>query len=58
MFLMNNVFIPYLDKFVLPFIDDILVYSKNEQEHEEKFLVVLQALRDHRLSSKFSKCEF
>ena len=47
MCLMNSIFIPYFDKFLLVFIDDILVYSNNEQEHEEHLRVVLQTLRDH-----------
>lgn len=55
---MNIVFNPYLDRFMLVFIDDILVYSRNEQEHEENLWVVLQTLRDHRLYEKISKCEF
>jgi hypothetical protein len=47
-----------LDKFVMVFIDDILVYSKSTDEHEEHMRVVLQRLRDHQLYAKFSKCEF
>jgi hypothetical protein len=47
-----------LDKFVVVFIDDILVYSKNEEEHSEHLRIVLQRLRDHKLYAKFSKCEF
>ena len=58
MYLMNKVFIEYLDKFVVVFIDDILVYSKNEEEHEEHLRLVLQKLRKHQLYTKFSKCEF
>jgi hypothetical protein len=58
MYLMNSVFIPELDKFVVVFIDDILVYSKNEDEHTEHLHIVLQRLRDHRLCAKLSKCEF
>jgi hypothetical protein len=58
MYLMNLVFMPELDKFVVVFIDDILVYSKNEDEHTEHLHIVLQRLRDHRLYAKFSKCEF
>jgi hypothetical protein len=58
MYLMNNVFMDYLDKFVVVLIDDILVYSQNEQEHEEHFRKVLQRLRDCRLYAKLSKCEF
>jgi hypothetical protein len=48
----------YLDKFVVVFIDDILIYSKNEEEHEEHLRLVLQKLREHELYAKFSKCEF
>ena len=58
MYLMNKVFMEYLDKFVVVFIDDILVYSKNEEEHEEHLRLVLQKLREHQLYAKFSKCEF
>jgi hypothetical protein len=56
--LMNKVFIEYLDKFVVVFIDDILVYSRNEEEHKEQLSHVLQKLRDNQLYAKFSKCEF
>ncbi|WVZ89383.1 LOW QUALITY PROTEIN: hypothetical protein U9M48_035798 [Paspalum notatum var. saurae] len=55
--LMNSVFMDYLDKFVIIFIDDILVYSKTEAEHEEHLRLVLQRLREHRLYAKPSKCE-
>jgi hypothetical protein len=58
MYLMNSVFMPELDKFVVVFIDDILVYSKNEGEHTEHLHIVLQRLRDHRLYAKLSKCDF
>jgi hypothetical protein len=58
MYLMNSVFMRELDKFVVVFIDDILVYSKNEDEHTEHLHIVLQRLRDHRLYAKLSKCEF
>jgi hypothetical protein len=58
MYLMNSVFMIELDKFVVVFIDDILVYSKNKEEHAEHLRIVLQRLRDHRLYAKFSKCEF
>jgi hypothetical protein len=58
MYLMNSVFLDYLDKFVVVFIDDILVYSQNEQEHEEHLRKVLQRLRDCQLYDKLSKCEF
>ncbi|WVZ75502.1 LOW QUALITY PROTEIN: hypothetical protein U9M48_023548 [Paspalum notatum var. saurae] len=56
--LMNSVFMDYLDKFVVVFIDDILIYSKIEAEHEEHLRLVLQRLREHKLYAKFSKCEF
>ena len=55
---MNRIFRPYLDKFVVVFIDDILVYSKTEQEHAEHLRLVLQALRERKLYAKLSKCEF
>jgi hypothetical protein len=57
-YLMNSVFMMELDKFVVVFIDDILIYSKNEKEHAEHLRIVLQCLRDHKLYAKFSKCEF
>jgi hypothetical protein len=56
--LMNKVFMEYLDRFVVVFIDDILIYSKNDSDHEEHLRLVLQKLRDNRLYAKFSKCEF
>ena len=56
--LMNRVFHPYLDQFVIIFIDDILVYSRNAKEHTFHIEIVLQTLRDHELYAKFSKCEF
>jgi hypothetical protein len=58
MYLMNSVFMDYLDKFIVVFIDDILIYSQNEQEHEEHLRKVLQRLRDCQLYAKLSKCEF
>jgi hypothetical protein len=58
MYLMNSVFMDYLDKFVVVFIDDILIYSQNEQEHEEHLRKVLQRLRDCQLYAKLSKCKF
>jgi hypothetical protein len=58
MCLMNNVLSKFLDKFVLFFIDDILIYSKNREEHEEHLRLVLQVLREHQLYAKFSKCDF
>ena len=56
--LMNRVFSPYLDKFVIVFIDDILVYSGSPEEHEEHLWTVLQILRELQLYAKFSKCQF
>jgi hypothetical protein len=58
MYLMNSVFMAELDKFVVVFIDDILIYSKSEKDHVKHLRVVLQHLRDHKLYAKFSKCEF
>jgi hypothetical protein len=58
MYLMNSVFMDYLNKFVVVFIDDILVYSQNEQEHEEHLRKVLQRLQVCQLYAKLSKCEF
>jgi hypothetical protein len=58
MYLMNMVFMEYLDKFVVVFIDDILVYSRSEEEHEEHLPLALQKLWEHRLYAKLSKCEF
>ena len=58
MCLMNSVFSRYLDKFILVFLDDILVYSKNEEEHEEHLRLTLQLLREHQLYAKLSKCDF
>jgi hypothetical protein len=57
-YLMNSVFMPELDKFVMVFIDDILIYSKNEEEHEKHLWIILQRLREHQLYAKFSKCAF
>jgi hypothetical protein len=58
MYLMNSIFMPELDKFVVVFIDDILIYSKSEEEHAQHLRVILQWLRDHQLYAKFSKCAF
>jgi hypothetical protein len=55
---MNSVFMPELDKFVVVFIDDILIYSKNEEEHAKHLWIVLTRLREHQLYAKFSKCAF
>jgi hypothetical protein len=57
-YLMNLLFMDYLEKFVVVFTDDILIYSQNEEEHEEHLRKVLQRLRDCRLYAKLSKCEF
>ncbi|GJX23005.1 putative reverse transcriptase domain-containing protein [Tanacetum coccineum] len=56
--LMNRVCKPYLDKFVIVFIDDILIYSRNEKEHEEHLKTILELLKKEELYAKFSKCEF
>ncbi|GKG21172.1 putative reverse transcriptase domain-containing protein, partial [Tanacetum coccineum] len=56
--LMNQVCKPYLDKFMIFFIDDILIYSKNQQEHEEHLKLILKLLKKEQLYAKFSKCEF
>jgi hypothetical protein len=58
MYLMNSVFMPELDKFVMVFIDDILIYLRSMEEHEEHLRIILQRLREHQLYTKFSKCEF
>src|SRR3954471_14134528 len=56
--LMNSIFMEYLDKFVVVYLDDILIYSKNEEEHAEHVRMVLMKLRELHLYAKFSKCEF
>jgi hypothetical protein len=56
--LMNKVFMEYLEKFIVVFIDDILIYSKNDSDHKEHLRVVLQKLRDNQLYAKYSKCEY
>ena len=56
--LMHRVFQPYLDQFVIVFVDDILIYSQSEWGHEYHLRIVLQLLRDHQLYAKFSKFEF
>jgi hypothetical protein len=58
MYLMNKVFMEYLDKFVVVFIDDILIFSKTEEEREKHLRLVLEKLRSNQLYTKFSKCEF
>ena len=58
MCLMNNVLHKYLDNFVVFFIDDILIYSKTKEEHEEHLKIILQVLSEHQLYAKFSKCDF
>jgi hypothetical protein len=57
-YLMNSVFMLELDKFVVVFIDDILIYSKNEEEHAQHLRIILTRLREHQLYAKFSKCAF
>ena len=56
--LIHRVFQPYLDQFVVVFVDDILIYSQSEWEHEHHLRIVLQLLRDRQMYAKFSKCEF
>ncbi|KAL4347857.1 hypothetical protein GQ457_17G010820 [Hibiscus cannabinus] len=56
--LMNRIFKPYLDKFIVVFINDILIYSRNKDEHAQHLRIFLQTLRDRQLFAKFSKCEF
>jgi hypothetical protein len=58
MYLMNKVFMEYLDKFVVVFIDNILIFSKMKEEHENHLRLVLEKLRSNQLYTKFSKCEF
>ena len=58
MYLMNSVFMPELDKFVVVFIDDILIYSENKADHAGHLRIVLSRSREHKLYAKFSKCEF
>jgi hypothetical protein len=58
MYLMNSVFMLELNKFIMVFIDDILIYSKNLEDHVKHLHIVVQRLRDHHLYAKFSKCEF
>ena len=56
--LMNRLFTPYLDMFVIMFIDDILIYSRNEEDHASHFKIVLHTLKHRELYAKFLKCEF
>jgi len=58
MYLINSVFMPKLDKFAVVFINDILIYSKNKEEHVQHLRIVLTRLREHKLYAKFNKCEF
>ncbi|GJZ83370.1 hypothetical protein Tco_0648543 [Tanacetum coccineum] len=56
--LMNRVRRPYLDKFIIVFIDDMLIYSRNKEDHEQNLKIILELLKDQKLYAKFSKCEF
>ena len=56
--LLHRVFQPYLDQFMVVFVDDILIYSQSEEEHEDHLRIILQALKEHKLYAKFNKCEF
>ena len=56
--LMNRVFQPYVDQFVVVFIDDILVYFKDAQEHEQHLRIVMETIREKKLYAKLSKCDF
>ncbi|WVZ81083.1 hypothetical protein U9M48_028505 [Paspalum notatum var. saurae] len=58
MYMMNSMFMNELDKFIVVFIDDILIYSKSEEEHKKHLRIVLTRLREHKLYAKFSKCAF
>jgi hypothetical protein len=58
MCLMNGIFIEYLDKFVIVFLDDIIIYSKSHEENEQYLRMVLQVLREHQLYVKMRKCSF
>ena len=58
MCLMNTIFNKYVDQFVLIFLDDILIYSKTEEEHQKHLEIVLHNLREHQQYAKFKKCEF
>ena len=56
--LMHRVFQPYLDQFVVVFVDDFLINSQSEEEHEDHLRIILQVLREHQLYAKFNKCKF
>ena len=56
--LMHGIFHPFLDNFVLIFIDEVLIYSKNQEEHKEHLRIMLEMLRKNQLYAKFSKCDF
>jgi hypothetical protein len=58
MYLMKKVFMEYLDKFVVVFIDNNLIFSKNEEEHDEHLHLVLQKLKENQLYAKLNKCKF
>jgi hypothetical protein len=58
MYLMNKVFMEYFDRFMVVFLDDILIFSKNVEEHDEHLCLVLQKLRENQLYAKLNKCEF
>jgi hypothetical protein len=58
MYLMNKVFMEYLDKFVVVFINNILIFSKNEEEHDNHLHMILRKLRENQLYAKLNKCEF
>ena len=56
--LMHRLFQPYLDRFIVVFVDYILIYSKSEEDHKGHLRIILQTLREHQLYAKLSKCEF
>jgi hypothetical protein len=58
MYLMNSMFMPELGKFIMIFIDDILIYYKNEEKHVKHLRIIIQWLHEHQLYAKFSKCAF
>jgi hypothetical protein len=58
MYLMNKVFMKYLDKYTVVFTDDIIIFSKNEEEHDEHLCLVLQKLKENQLYTKPNKCQF